>query len=304
MPVGHARHIVKCLPHEPPVVQVACVQHSAAARSVRRGAGELDAQATVLRFYYVDSPPPLTVGLFFIHNHADGTYSGARARTRPAHAVHFNLTLSLSITLYCAGTSTPSRRPPGCRAASPLTSGPSGTAPAARGVRRAGGLSFTRADTSAVGEGAGSGGGLRSAANFEAALRGLTMYPQVSGGRAHACTSRASDTGAAAPEAFRALRNLIGRCGKAAVWPAGHAGSSSVAVPVQKMRAAIAGQLAERPWYTSGSTLQVSRLTGPRVVLLGDAAHAGAALLDLLWLCLHLQQLPSRRSLLGRHGRP
>ncbi len=31
----------------------------------------------MLRFYYVDSPPPLTVGLFFIHNHADGTYSGA-----------------------------------------------------------------------------------------------------------------------------------------------------------------------------------------------------------------------------------
>jgi len=80
VPVGHARHIVKCLPHEPPVVQVACVQHSTAARSVRRGAGELDAQATVLRFYYVDSPPPLTVGLFFIHNHADGTYSGGGAR--------------------------------------------------------------------------------------------------------------------------------------------------------------------------------------------------------------------------------
>ena len=43
------------------------------------------------------------------------------------------------------------------------------------------------------------------------------------------------------------------------------------------MRAAIAEQLAGRPWYTSGSTLQVSRLTGPRVVLIGDAAHAGAS---------------------------
>ena len=42
------------------------------------------------------------------------------------------------------------------------------------------------------------------------------------------------------------------------------------------MRAAITEQLAGRPWYTSGSTLQVSRLTGPRVVLIGDAAHAGA----------------------------
>lgn len=42
------------------------------------------------------------------------------------------------------------------------------------------------------------------------------------------------------------------------------------------MRAAIAKQLAGRPWYTSGSTLQVTRLTGPRVVLVGDAAHAGA----------------------------
>ena len=30
----------------------------------------------MLRFYYIDSPPPLTVGLFFIHNHSDGTYSG------------------------------------------------------------------------------------------------------------------------------------------------------------------------------------------------------------------------------------
>jgi hypothetical protein len=39
-------------------------------------AGELDAATTVLRFYYVDSPPPLSVGLFFIHNHADGSYSG------------------------------------------------------------------------------------------------------------------------------------------------------------------------------------------------------------------------------------
>lgn len=40
--------------------------------------GELDSSATVLRFYYIDSPPPLSVGLFFIHNHADGSYSGWR----------------------------------------------------------------------------------------------------------------------------------------------------------------------------------------------------------------------------------
>lgn len=46
-------------------------------------AGDLDAQATVLRFYYVDSPLPLTVGLFFIHNHADGTYSGALRQAVP-----------------------------------------------------------------------------------------------------------------------------------------------------------------------------------------------------------------------------
>lgn len=45
-------------------------------------AGDLDAQATVLHFYYVDSPLPLTVGLFFIHNHADGTYSGAPQPSR------------------------------------------------------------------------------------------------------------------------------------------------------------------------------------------------------------------------------
>ena len=49
------------------------------ARQKQLAAGELDAGATVLRFFYVDSPPPLTVGLFFIHNHADGTYSGAHS---------------------------------------------------------------------------------------------------------------------------------------------------------------------------------------------------------------------------------
>ena len=43
------------------------------------------------------------------------------------------------------------------------------------------------------------------------------------------------------------------------------------------MRRDIAQQFTERPWYTSGSTLQVSRLTAPRVVLLGDAAHAVSA---------------------------
>ena len=43
------------------------------------------------------------------------------------------------------------------------------------------------------------------------------------------------------------------------------------------MRREIAQQFTERPWYTSGSTLRVSRLTAPRVVLLGDAAHAVSA---------------------------
>lgn len=55
---------------------MACELSSICEEPVKR-AGEVDAGATVLRFYYVDSPPPLTVGLFFIHNHADGTYSGA-----------------------------------------------------------------------------------------------------------------------------------------------------------------------------------------------------------------------------------
>ncbi|BDA47389.1 Kynurenine 3-monooxygenase [Coccomyxa sp. Obi] len=118
--------------------------------------GELDTSATVLRFYYIDSPPPLSVGLFFIHNHADGSYSG--------------------------------------------------------------GISFTRADYTDEG----SGGSLRTAEDFEAAMRGLTMYPE-------------------------------------------------------EMRREIAEQFAERPWYTSGSTLVLSRLTAPRAVLLGDAAHAVSA---------------------------
>ncbi|CAL8472165.1 g11707 [Coccomyxa elongata] len=118
--------------------------------------GDLDISATVLRFYYIDSPPPLSVGLFFIHNHADGSYSG--------------------------------------------------------------GISFTRADYTDEG----SGGSLRTAEDFEAAMRGLTMYPE-------------------------------------------------------EMRAEIAAQFAERPWYTSGSTLVLSRLTAPRAVLLGDAAHAVSA---------------------------
>lgn len=39
----------------------------------------------------------------------------------------------------------------------------------------------------------------------------------------------------------------------------------------------MAEQFTQRPWYTSGSTLQVSRLTAPCVVLLGDAAHAVSA---------------------------
>ena len=43
------------------------------------------------------------------------------------------------------------------------------------------------------------------------------------------------------------------------------------------MRREIAEQFVQRPWYTSGSTLQVSRLTAPRALLLGDAAHAVSA---------------------------
>ena len=43
------------------------------------------------------------------------------------------------------------------------------------------------------------------------------------------------------------------------------------------MRQAIAQQLASRPWYTSGSTLQVSRLAFRHCVLVGDAAHAVSA---------------------------
>lgn len=46
---------------------------------------------------------------------------------------------------------------------------------------------------------------------------------------------------------------------------------------MQEMRVEIAAQFAERPWYTSGSTLVLSRLTAPRAVLLGDAAHAVSA---------------------------
>ena len=46
---------------------------------------------------------------------------------------------------------------------------------------------------------------------------------------------------------------------------------------LQEMRRNIAEQFVQRPWYTSGSTLQVSRLTAPRAVLLGDAAHAVSA---------------------------
>ncbi|KAK9905507.1 hypothetical protein WJX75_001138 [Coccomyxa subellipsoidea] len=118
--------------------------------------GELDSSATVLRFYYIDSPPPLSVGLFFIHNHADGSYSG--------------------------------------------------------------GISFTRADYTDKG----SGSSLQTAEDFEAAMRSLTMYPEA-------------------------------------------------------MRREMAEQFAERPWYTSGSTLVLSRLTAPRCVLLGDAAHAVSA---------------------------
>ena len=43
------------------------------------------------------------------------------------------------------------------------------------------------------------------------------------------------------------------------------------------MRRDIAEQFVQRPWYTSGSTLQVSRLTAPHALLLGDAAHAVSA---------------------------
>jgi 2-polyprenyl-6-methoxyphenol hydroxylase-like FAD-dependent oxidoreductase len=36
----------------------------------------------------------------------------------------------------------------------------------------------------------------------------------------------------------------------------------------------IARQLASRPWYTTGNSVEVSSLHVGRVVLLGDAAHA------------------------------
>ena len=70
-----------------------CVHVSSAA--FRAETGELDASATVLRFYYVDSPPPLSVGLFFIHNHADGSYSGRVPHgqaEQPAIMEAFNMT--------------------------------------------------------------------------------------------------------------------------------------------------------------------------------------------------------------------
>ncbi|KAK9830441.1 hypothetical protein WJX72_011767 [[Myrmecia] bisecta] len=117
---------------------------------------ELDANATVLRFFYVDSPPPLSVGLFFIHNHKDGSYSG--------------------------------------------------------------GLGFTRADYSD----AGSGGNFRSADDYAKVLRGIRALPE----------------------------DMVHK---------------------------IAEQFVERPWYSSGSTLQTSRLHQGRVLLVGDAAHAVSA---------------------------
>lgn len=66
---------------------------------------------------------------------------------------------------------------------------------------------------------------------------------------------------------------------------------------MQAMRREIAEQFSYRPWYTSGSTLMVSRLTAPRVVLVGDAAHAVSAAfgqgvnsaLEVLTICIRFR---------------
>lgn len=46
-------------------------------------AAELDKQATVLRFYHINSPPPLSIGLFYIQNNSNGTFTG---EPPPPHA--------------------------------------------------------------------------------------------------------------------------------------------------------------------------------------------------------------------------
>lgn len=38
--------------------------------------GHLDREATVLRFYHTKSPPPLSIGLVYVQNNHNGTYSG------------------------------------------------------------------------------------------------------------------------------------------------------------------------------------------------------------------------------------
>ncbi|KAK9792051.1 hypothetical protein WJX73_007017 [Symbiochloris irregularis] len=120
--------------------------------------GELDSQASVLRFYHIKSPAPLSIGLMHVHNHANGTYSG--------------------------------------------------------------GLGFSRGSESREDP---TGGVLSHQGDYEAVLQQLDP-----------------------------------------IYPPG-------------MRKKMAEQMAQRPWFFSGSTLQVPRLHHGRVLLLGDAAHAVSA---------------------------
>lgn len=177
----------------------------------------------------------------------------------------------------------------------------------------AGGISFTRADYTDEG----SGSSLRSAEDFEAAMRGLTMYPEVR--PALFCIQpwfsaiRSREDGKTAPgipccndlaryeslaacpillkiqkvsEGFNkvqlrsgpVLLSACGSCpGSARSTRASGRAQTNHQGRMQEMRREIAAQFAERPWYTSGSTLVLSRLTAPRSVLLGDAAHAVSA---------------------------
>ena len=102
----------------------------------------------MLRFYYIDSPPPLSVGLFFIHNHADGSYSGdghlCRSGSFNTRLHGFLVRQARKVTEVCL-------------------------------IACTGGVSFTRADYSEEG----SGGNLKSPEDYEAVLKELRIYPQV-----------------------------------------------------------------------------------------------------------------------------
>ncbi|KAK9794596.1 hypothetical protein WJX73_002898 [Symbiochloris irregularis] len=120
--------------------------------------GELDSQASVLRFYHINSPPPLSIGLMYVQNNANGTFSG--------------------------------------------------------------GVGFSRGSESKQDP---TGGALTHQGDYESFLQQLDP-----------------------------------------IYPPG-------------MRRSIAKQMAQRPWFFSGSTLQVPKLHCGRVLLLGDAAHAVSA---------------------------